>query len=209
MFGVISRAWGLPGVGPCSLLAAEPVEGIPLKTMRNAVTHGCRRDRSRDLVLKPRTVWAALAAAGIGLEPDPLNAPAILGPVDCHGEMYGFGYNSGSEAGGPIGCPRSLLLSGIPSPEARSSLKRTDIQHQVKTVGSRDDLVAFLAALATEIQAGTFSVENDDVGSFVEAMAAWLDDADGFYLATEGRGCPVTPSWKTFADVVMAGTMYE
>jgi hypothetical protein len=76
-------------------------------------------------------------------------------------------------------------------------------------VDTRGDLAAFLAVLAADIQADRIRIENEDVGSFVEAMAAWLNDADGYYLATEGKECPATPSWKTIADLVMAGTMYE
>ena len=80
---------------------------------------------------------------------------------------------------------------------------------ETRGIDNRADLVEFLELLSKQIQSGEIRVENQDVGQFVEAMSAWLADADGYYQATEGQDCPVAPHWKTFADLVMAGTIYE
>ena len=43
--------------------------------------------------------------------------------------------------------------------------------------------------------------ENLDLGSFLEAMHAWTEDM--------GDRVPSQPSWRTFAEMLMAATVYE
>ena len=51
--------------------------------------------------------------------------------------------------------------------------------------------------------------ENDTVYSFLQAMAAWLDDAEGYYKNVELDFDVEIPSWQLFADMLLAATVYE
>lgn len=52
------------------------------------------------------------------------------------------------------------------------------------------------------------SWENADLASFLEALAAWVGDADGWYRHT-GRYLPVNGDWRFFAHALRATTSYE
>ncbi|MFJ3226966.1 hypothetical protein ACIPJS_26990 [Streptomyces sp. NPDC086783] len=47
-----------------------------------------------------------------------------------------------------------------------------------------------------------------DLSSFLEALAAWVDDADGWYRNT-GRELPPGGDWTFFARALQAATAYE
>ncbi|MGW3668755.1 DUF7660 family protein [Streptomyces sp. NPDC005141] len=56
-------------------------------------------------------------------------------------------------------------------------------------VDSREDLAAFVRSLQrSHVDVGS-SWQNPDLPSFLEALAAWIDDADGWYSNT-GRELP-------------------
>jgi hypothetical protein len=51
--------------------------------------------------------------------------------------------------------------------------------------------------------------QNQDVYTFLQAMAAWLNDCEGFYRNT-GKPIDVDqPSWQLFADMLSAAAVYE
>ncbi|MFY4723357.1 DUF7660 family protein [Streptomyces sp. LaBMicrA B280] len=75
-------------------------------------------------------------------------------------------------------------------------------------VGSREDLAAFVRSLRLHHAEEGMSWENADLPSFLEALAAWLDDADGWYGST-GRELPPGGDWAFFARAPRAATMYE
>lgn len=52
------------------------------------------------------------------------------------------------------------------------------------------------------------SWENKDLGTFLEALAAWLEDMDGYYLH-QRQPIPEKPDWKNVADMLMAAKLYE
>ena len=62
--------------------------------------------------------------------------------------------------------------------------------------------------MANESVAPGNNWENQDIKSFLEAMAGWVEDMDGYYL-NKGEKPPVTPTWKTFAEMLRAATIYE
>ncbi|MEV5172152.1 hypothetical protein AB0L10_13930 [Streptomyces flaveolus] len=75
-------------------------------------------------------------------------------------------------------------------------------------VGSREDLAAFVRSLRRSHAEGGSSWENADLPSFLEALAAWIDGADGWYSNT-GRELPPSGDWTFFARALQAATMYE
>ncbi|MBL1080611.1 hypothetical protein JK359_01245 [Streptomyces actinomycinicus] len=75
-------------------------------------------------------------------------------------------------------------------------------------VGSREDLAAFVRSLHRGHAEDGDSWENTDLSGFLEALAAWIDDADGWYGNT-GRELPPGGDWTFFARALQAATMYE
>jgi len=75
-------------------------------------------------------------------------------------------------------------------------------------IKSRDDFIAFLRELRRNYLENFSSWENKDIGTFLEAMATWTEDMDGFY-ANQGLIVPEKTDWKIFADILMGGKLYE
>ena len=51
--------------------------------------------------------------------------------------------------------------------------------------------------------------ENEMTSSYLEAMLAWLSDADGFYKNIGEDINLKEPTWQLFADMVQAALVYE
>jgi hypothetical protein len=75
-------------------------------------------------------------------------------------------------------------------------------------IDSREALAAFVGSLRRSYAEDGSSWENADLQSFLEALAAWIDDADGWYRNT-GRELPAGGDWTFFAQALRAATMYE
>ncbi|WP_405828274.1 hypothetical protein [Streptomyces sp. NBC_01176] len=75
-------------------------------------------------------------------------------------------------------------------------------------VESREDLAAFVRSLRRSRDEDGGSWENPDLPGFLEALAAWIDDADGWYSNT-GRELPPSGDWRFFARALRAATIYE
>jgi hypothetical protein len=75
-------------------------------------------------------------------------------------------------------------------------------------VDSREDLAAFVRYLHRSHAEDGTSWENADLSSFLKALAAWIDDADGWY-SNAGRELPGSGDWTFFARALRAATIYE
>lgn len=75
-------------------------------------------------------------------------------------------------------------------------------------VDSREDLASFVRALHHDHVDGNDSWGNADLAAFLEALAAWIDDADGWYR-NAGRELPANGDWSFFARALRAATIYE
>ena len=75
-------------------------------------------------------------------------------------------------------------------------------------ITTRNDLVKFVEALAREASTDSKDWENGDLPSFLKAMAAWIEDMDGYYK-NRGEATPSQPSWKTIGEILRAATIYE
>ncbi|MBO1334059.1 hypothetical protein [Streptomyces sp. VRA16 Mangrove soil] len=77
-----------------------------------------------------------------------------------------------------------------------------------ESVDSREDLAAFVRALLRSHAEERSAWENADLPSFLEALAAWIDDAGGWY-DNAGRELPADGDWRFFARALRAATVYE
>lgn len=79
---------------------------------------------------------------------------------------------------------------------------------EIKTIQTKKDFINFLRALKNDYVKNLSSWENKDIETFLEAMASWVEDMDGFYI-NQGLPVPEKPDWKVFADILMGGKLYE
>ncbi|MFP1734160.1 hypothetical protein ACLEC1_15330 [Lonsdalea quercina] len=75
-------------------------------------------------------------------------------------------------------------------------------------VSSKDDLVKLISALARDFKENPDKWENKDLSSYLEAVASWIEDMDGYYENTN-QPLPKDTNWKVFADILMAAKIYE
>ena len=82
------------------------------------------------------------------------------------------------------------------------------LAERARAVRTREDLVAFVEALAADYGANGSTWTNTDLASFLAAMSAWSEDMEGFY-ENSGEDLASLPSWRVLADTLMAARVYE
>ena len=82
------------------------------------------------------------------------------------------------------------------------------VDELTKAISSRADLVAFIRQLRCDLRDDPATWENVTLDSYMEAMAAWTEDSDGYYQ-NAGLPIPKTTSWQTLADILLAAKSYE
>lgn len=78
---------------------------------------------------------------------------------------------------------------------------------EIKDIENREDLSRFVKELHLSLKNGD-RWENRDLGTFLEAMSAWIIDMDG-HFENLNEPLPDQPSWQTFAQILSAATIYE
>jgi hypothetical protein len=81
------------------------------------------------------------------------------------------------------------------------------LDDMVGEIDTREDLAAFVAALRQDLIEGPAGWENESLDRFLAAAAAWLDDADGFFL-NRGEAVPTAPSWRFLGQLFLAAWQY-
>lgn len=79
---------------------------------------------------------------------------------------------------------------------------------KLSKIQNRKDLSSFIVALREDLISNPDDWENPDLSSFLEAMAAWVSDMDGYYQ-NMGISFDERPSWRTIADILYASRIYE
>ncbi len=80
--------------------------------------------------------------------------------------------------------------------------------HPVPPLPSRQDFVEFVRTLADQCRDRPEEWENRDLPTYLDAMAAWVEDMDGYYR-NRGEAVPDPPTWKTLEDILQAAKVYE
>lgn len=83
-----------------------------------------------------------------------------------------------------------------------------NIEHQVNSISSRDDLVIFVRFLSDSLKKSPNEWENTTLDSFLNALAAWVEDMDG-YFENRGESPPLVPDWKLVGKMLLAAMIYE
>lgn len=83
-----------------------------------------------------------------------------------------------------------------------------DTRKRIEAIRTREDLAAFLRELYDDYRKNPESWENNNLMTFLDGLSAWVADMDGYYINKQ-QPVPHTPEWKTFAEIIVAATMYE
>ena len=75
-------------------------------------------------------------------------------------------------------------------------------------VTTREDLAGFVRALVEDYRAEPASWENDRLDRYLEALAGWIGDMDGWFQ-NRGEPEPLHPDWRLVARMLAAATIYE
>jgi hypothetical protein len=91
-----------------------------------------------------------------------------------------------------------------------------ELHEMIDRVDSKESFLEFVAALRSDLEASRAEEqvrpsspygpdargwENPDLAHFLEAMRAWTEDM--------GDRVPASPSWRTFAEMLVAAKIYE
>ena len=79
---------------------------------------------------------------------------------------------------------------------------------KVEEVNTRNDLNLFIQHLRLDLIENTKSWENDTLERYIEAMAGWVNDMDGFYR-NNNLNIEDEPMWRVFARILQASSIYE
>jgi hypothetical protein len=82
------------------------------------------------------------------------------------------------------------------------------LEERAENVKSLRDLREFIAAYRADYETNKEEWENRDLSAFVEALAGWCADMDGFY-ALRGKSPEDVSPWSLFSDMLMGARIYE
>lgn len=78
----------------------------------------------------------------------------------------------------------------------------------VQQIQSREDFAAFVRLLLHNREVKPEDWGNRDLPTFLEALAAWVEDMDGYYQNL-GQPMPEQPSWMLLGQMFLAAKVYE
>lgn len=83
-----------------------------------------------------------------------------------------------------------------------------ELYETIKSVETRIDLANFIGRLKNDLELNSAEWENPTLERFLEAMEAWVESMDGYAKNVGDTEC-LTPSWQTFAKILLASSIYE
>lgn len=84
-----------------------------------------------------------------------------------------------------------------------------DIVQKTGSVNSQESMAKFVFDLAKDCSENKDHWVNGDLESFLYSLSAWIEDMDGYYQNTGQPYDEYNVSWKNFADMLAASTIYE
>lgn len=79
---------------------------------------------------------------------------------------------------------------------------------KINEIKNKQDFISFVESLALDFRANPLGWENRKVDSYLEAIASWTEDMDGFYR-NNNLEAPQNVDWKVFASILIAAKMFE
>lgn len=75
-------------------------------------------------------------------------------------------------------------------------------------VSSKADFLQFVAALQQDLADNSPQWENRTLADYLAALGRWVEDMEGYYHNT-GQEIPRQVSWRVFANILQAASIYE
>lgn len=94
-------------------------------------------------------------------------------------------------------------------PRKNRLVNSNDICDVAARIETRSDFIKFLRLLEINAAFHSRDWENDTLATFVAAMGNWTNDCDGYFKNMGQEVCPDTPTWKLFAEILLAAKVYE
>jgi hypothetical protein len=85
----------------------------------------------------------------------------------------------------------------------------TSIAGRAREVADKAQFVEFLKALKTDLASHPGDWENNRLDSFLEGMSGFAGDIEGYYANRKEAVDLQRPSWRTFAEILVAARVYE
>lgn len=76
-----------------------------------------------------------------------------------------------------------------------------------RKIKTKQELITLIFELLDDNDAVQW--ENNSAYAFLQAIAAWLNDSDGFYKNQNMKVNTKEASWQIFADALQATSVYE
>jgi hypothetical protein len=83
-----------------------------------------------------------------------------------------------------------------------------NLSAKLEKLETKEEFCKFVYDMLEDYRDNLTSWENKDLPSFLEAVAAWSEDLDGFY-ANQGKEIPRDVNWKVFAEILYSAKLYE
>jgi len=83
-----------------------------------------------------------------------------------------------------------------------------DTNNSIDTIQSREDFVAFIRGFSKDFRDNNSTWENNTIGSYLDALAAWAEDMQGYY-ENRGESTPAEVNWKFIAQLLVVAKHYE
>ena len=103
--------------------------------------------------------------------------------------------------------PNSVRFNSM-NQKAAIQQDASHLNELVQQIHSRADFISLLRALQSHLQQRPEEWENRDLASFLNAMAAWVEDMDGYYQ-NRSECVPDQPTWRTLGQILLAARVYE
>lgn len=84
-----------------------------------------------------------------------------------------------------------------------------DLNNSIDTISSHVDLAIFIQNLRQNLINCPNDWQNMNLVDFLDALASWTEDIDGYYENTGQKERLDQLDWKTFAEMLMAARIYE
>lgn len=83
-----------------------------------------------------------------------------------------------------------------------------ELRDQADIITSRAELAEFVIRLRADLQKNPGDWSNTSLSDFLEALSAWIEDMDDYYLNNQ-LPVPEQPAWRTVAEMLLAAKVYE
>ena len=83
-------------------------------------------------------------------------------------------------------------------------------EYMVDSISSKNDFSIFLSALANDFKKNQHKWENKNLADYFEAISMFVEVFDSYCKNNKIPEIVIEPQhWRAFADILMAGKVYE